>query len=134
MPSLTPTSSTALKAPRPPAAILVPRRPTSTSMAVCVLPRINGIFDDVKTANSLIGNYGPGQQGGYAAPQQGQSPAAYGAGPMGYSGPPSAGGYGRGQGPNNQQQQQQQQWNQQQPPAGPGQNFGGNNGYSGYQG
>ncbi|KAK4167671.1 putative nuclear and cytoplasmic polyadenylated RNA-binding protein [Cladorrhinum sp. PSN259] len=81
--------------------------------------------------NQYSGNYGPGQQGGYAAPQQAQSPAAYGGGPMGYSGPPSAGGFGRGQGPNN---QQQQQWNQQQPPAGPGQNFGGNNGYSGYQG
>jgi nucleolysin TIA-1/TIAR len=40
---------------------------------------------------------------------------------MGYSGPPSAGGYGRGQ-------QSNQQWNQ--PP--PGQNF--NNGFSGYQG
>ena len=43
---------------------------------------------------------------------------------MGYSGgPPSAGGYGRGQ-----QQSNPQQWNQ--PPQG--QNF--NNGFSGYQG
>ena len=47
---------------------------------------------------------------------------------MGYSGPPSAGGYGRSQQSNQQQQQQQQQWNQ--PPQG--QNF--NNGFSGYQG
>lgn len=42
---------------------------------------------------------------------------------MGYAGPPSAGGYGRGQ-----QAPNQQQW-QQQPPA---QNF--NNGFAGYQG
>ncbi|KAK3296275.1 uncharacterized protein B0H64DRAFT_417751 [Chaetomium fimeti] len=70
--------------------------------------------------NAPVGSYGPGQQPGYAGPQA-QSPAGYGAQPMGYSGPPSAGGYGRGQ-------QSNAQWNQ--PP--PGQNF--NNGFSGYQG
>lgn len=74
------------------------------------------------------GSFNPNQQGGYAAAQAAQSPAGYGGAPMGYNGPPSAGGYGRGQGggPNT------QQWNQQ-PPQGPAQNFG-NNGYSGYQG
>lgn len=41
---------------------------------------------------------------------------------MGYAGPPSAGGYGRGQQPPN------QQWS----PAPPNQNF--NNAYPGYQG
>ncbi|KAK0748879.1 hypothetical protein B0T21DRAFT_279164 [Apiosordaria backusii] len=77
--------------------------------------------------NQYGGNFNPGQQAAYTGPQA-QSPAAYGGGPMGYSGPPSAGGYGRGQGPN----PSNQQWNQQ-PPPGPAQNFG-NNGYSGYQG
>ncbi|KAL1842839.1 hypothetical protein VTJ49DRAFT_4006 [Mycothermus thermophilus] len=70
--------------------------------------------------NQFGGSYGPGQQPGYGGPQA-QSPAGYGAQPMGYSGPPSAGGYGRGQ-------QSNAQWNTP-PPAG---NF--NNGFSGYQG
>lgn len=70
--------------------------------------------------NASTGSYGPGQQPGYGGPQA-QSPAGYAGQPMGYSGPPSAGGYGRGQ-------QSNAQWNQ--PP--PGQNF--NNGFSGYQG
>lgn len=74
----------------------------------------------------FLGNFGPGQQAAYTGAQA-QSPAAYGGGPMGYSGPPSAGGYGRGQGPN---PNNAQQWNQGQAPP---QNFG-NNGYSGYQG
>ncbi|KAK0753115.1 hypothetical protein B0T18DRAFT_423733 [Schizothecium vesticola] len=66
---------------------------------------------------------GPGQQPSYPGPQA-QSPAGYGAQPMAYQpqGPPSAGGYGRGQ------QAPNSQWNQ--PP--PAQNF--NNGFSGYQG
>ncbi|KAK3956889.1 hypothetical protein QBC32DRAFT_309688 [Pseudoneurospora amorphoporcata] len=66
------------------------------------------------------GNSYPGQQGNYNGPQA-QSPAGYGS-QMGYNGPPSAGGYGRGQpGPN-------AQWNQ----PSPAQNFG--NGFGGYQG
>ncbi|KAJ9152118.1 Oligouridylate-binding protein 1 [Pleurostoma richardsiae] len=67
------------------------------------------------------GQYG-GQQGSYGGGPAAQSPAGYGAQPMGYAGPPSAGGYGRGQAPQN------QQWTQ--PP--PGGNF--NNGFAGYQG
>lgn len=66
----------------------------------------------------------PGQYGaqqGYGGPPQ-QSPAQYGAQQMGYGGPPSAGGYGRGQ------QTPNQQWSQ---PASQG--FGGN-GFGGYQG
>ncbi|KAK1750655.1 putative nuclear and cytoplasmic polyadenylated RNA-binding protein [Echria macrotheca] len=71
--------------------------------------------------NQYSGSYGPGQQPTYGGPQA-QSPAGYGAQPMGYTSPPSAGGYGRGQ------QTPNAQWSQ--PP--PGQNF--NNGFSGYQG
>jgi len=71
-------------------------------------------------ANECLGAYGPpGQQSGYAGPQA-QSPAGYGP-QMGYNGPPSAGGYGRGQGP-------AAPWSQ--PP--PAQNF--NSGFAGYQG
>ncbi|KAK3944247.1 putative nuclear and cytoplasmic polyadenylated RNA-binding protein [Diplogelasinospora grovesii] len=66
-------------------------------------------------------SYGPGQQANYVGAQA-QSPAGYGAQAMGYTSPPSAGGYGRGQGSGN------AQWTQ--PPAA--QNF--NNGFSGYQG
>lgn len=70
--------------------------------------------------NQYGGAYGPpGQQSGYAGPQA-QSPAGYGP-QMGYNGPPSAGGYGRGQGP-------AAPWSQ--PP--PAQNF--NSGFAGYQG
>ncbi len=68
------------------------------------------------------GSYGPGQQPNYGGPQA-QSPAGYGAQPMGYTGPPSAGGYGRGQ-----QGAANAQWSQPGPPSG---NF---NGFSGYQG
>ncbi|KAL1854403.1 hypothetical protein VTK73DRAFT_8756 [Phialemonium thermophilum] len=75
------------------------------------------------TPSSYFPQYG-GQYGGqnnYAGPQA-QSPAGYAAQPIGYSGPPSAGGYGRNQqGPN-------AQWAQ----ANPGQSF--NNGFGGYQG
>lgn len=70
----------------------------------------------------LGGSFGPGQQPSYPGPQA-QSPAAYGAQPMGYTGPPSAGGYGRGA-----QQAPAPQWNQ----PSPAQNF--NNGFAGYQG
>ncbi|KAK3692126.1 hypothetical protein B0T22DRAFT_4807 [Podospora appendiculata] len=75
--------------------------------------------------NQFSGSYGPGaQQPSYPGPQA-QSPAGYGSQPMGgYTGPPSAGGYGRGQPAPN-----AQQWNQQPPQA---QNF--NNGFAGYQG
>lgn len=63
-----------------------------------------------------------GQQGNFAGPSA-QSPAGYGGQPaMGFTGPPSAGGYGRGQQPPN------QQWAQ----GPPAQNF--NNGFTGYQG
>lgn len=71
-----------------------------------------------------------GQQGNYGGPAA-QSPASYGGqGPLGgYTGPPSAGGYGRGGGQQQQQQQGNSQWTQ---PAA-AQNF--NNGsFSGYQG
>jgi nucleolysin TIA-1/TIAR len=69
------------------------------------------------------GSYGPGQQPNYPGPQA-QSPAGYATQQMAYNpGPPSAGGYGRGQQVGN------AQWAQ---PPGPGQNF--NNGFSGYQG
>ncbi|KAG6040447.1 hypothetical protein E4U41_000487 [Claviceps citrina] len=62
-----------------------------------------------------------GQPGGNFAGPQGGSSGGYGSSPMGYGGPQSAGGFGRGQqGPNG-------QWNQ----ATPGQNF--NNGFGGYQ-
>ncbi|EOO04418.1 putative nuclear and cytoplasmic polyadenylated rna-binding protein pub1 protein [Phaeoacremonium minimum UCRPA7] len=77
------------------------------------------------TPSTYFPQYGAqygGQQGNYAGPSA-QSPAGYGGSPMGYAaGPPSAGGYGRGQQP------PAQQWAQ--PP--PGQNF--NNGFQGYQG
>lgn len=71
---------------------------------------------------NTAGSYGPGQQPSYPGPQA-QSPAGYATQQMAYNpGPPSAGGYGRGQ------QAPNAQWTQ--PP--PGQNF--NNGFSGYQG
>ncbi|KAI0168371.1 hypothetical protein BJ166DRAFT_255160 [Pestalotiopsis sp. NC0098] len=79
------------------------------------------------TPSTYFPQYG-GQYGTPVAQQQqyggapAQSPAGYNNQPMGYGGPPSAGGYGRGQqGPN-------QQWSS--PP--PAQNF--NNGFQGYQG
>lgn len=62
------------------------------------------------------------QQGNYAAAPQAQSPASYGAQPLGgYTGPPSGSGYGRGQQPPS------AQWTQ--PP--PTQTF--NSGFGGYQ-
>lgn len=63
-----------------------------------------------------------GQQGNFNAPPQTGSPAGFAGSPMGYNGPQSAGGFGRGQQP------PQAQWSQATPP---GQNF--NNGFSGYQ-
>ncbi|KAM7187750.1 hypothetical protein V8F33_011057 [Rhypophila sp. PSN 637] len=76
--------------------------------------------------NQYSGSYPGGQQNNFSGPQA-QSPAGYNAQPMGFASPPSAGGYGRGQGGPN-PGQGQQQWTQ--PPAG--QNF--NNGFAGYQG
>ncbi|EAQ88954.1 hypothetical protein CHGG_05573 [Chaetomium globosum CBS 148.51] len=69
------------------------------------------------TPSTYFNQYGSGTY-----PREAAAPnSVVNAPPMGYSGPPSAGGYGRGQ-------QSNAQWNQ--PP--PGQNF--NNGFSGYQG
>lgn len=115
-----PTSSTARRVPRRPATPALPRR-TSTSTMVCLLaPPLSPSMLMLADAGSYGG---PGQQPSYPGPQA-QSPAGYGAQPMAYQpqGPPSAGGYGRGQ------QAPNSQWNQ--PP--PAQNF--NNGFSGYQG
>ena len=68
----------------------------------------------------LTGQYP--QQGNYP-PAQAQSPAGYGPQQgVPFNGPPSAGGYGRGQQPPN-----QQQWSQ----GGPNQNYNNYNG--GYQ-
>lgn len=63
-----------------------------------------------------------GQQQGFGGPTTTQSPAGYGAQPLGFGAPPSAGGFGRGQQP------PAQTWT---PTAGPNQNF---NGFAGYQG
>lgn len=114
--SLTPTTSTARRAPRPLATLVLRALIPTINMVVSV--QVSVCLSAL--ANECLGAYGPpGQQSGYAGPQA-QSPAGYGP-QMGYNGPPSAGGYGRGQGP-------AAPWSQ--PP--PAQNF--NSGFAGYQG
>lgn len=73
---------------------------------------------------SVTGQYA-GQPGNFPGPG-GQSPAPYSGQNMGYNGPQSAGGYGRGQ---QQQPPNAQQWSG---GPSPGQSF--NNGFGGYQG
>ncbi|KAG9245677.1 nuclear and cytoplasmic polyadenylated RNA-binding protein-like protein pub1 [Calycina marina] len=83
------------------------------------MPQQQGPQSAGPMANQQSGQY-PGQQGIYSGPPA-QSPGQYQSQQMGYGGPASAGGYGRGQQPQN-----TQQWS-----APAAQNY--QNGFGGYQ-